>query len=106
MSKSNTLKVTFWTFLVLQPYLCWTQITADEHSKYWFYRQRLLTEFMVPGTMASCGTEAGGYHIPAQQTFTPNDHKIIFSDETRSIGYYIGVMATEYRLLKDAVGYP
>ncbi|MCG8386183.1 MAG: T9SS type A sorting domain-containing protein [Cytophagales bacterium] len=102
MSKSNTLKVTFWTFLVLQPYLCWTQITADEHSKYWFYRQRLLTEFMVPGTMASCGTEAGGYHIPAQQTFTPNDHKIIFSDETRSIGYYIGVMATEYRLLKDA----
>lgn len=102
MIKFNIVKTTSFIVLFVVPGLSRAQITVDEYNKYWFYRQRLLSEFMVPGTMASCGTEAGGYHIPAQQTFNENDHRIIFSDETRSIGYYIGVIATEYRLLKNA----
>lgn len=88
------------------PFYGTAQITPEEHNKYWYYRQRLLTEFMVPGHLGPdvdpCSTDPGGYHIPAEVVYAPNDKKIAFVDETIHIGYYIGVMATEYRLLKDA----
>ncbi len=102
MTKPHIARVIPLIALAITPWLAQGQITLNEYHKYWFYRYRLLSEFMVPGTMDSCGTGAGGYHIPAQKSFAPNDYLISYSDETRSIGYYIGLMATEYRLLKNA----
>ncbi|ELR68765.1 hypothetical protein C900_05861 [Fulvivirga imtechensis AK7] len=78
------------------------QITENEYEKYWYYRNRLVKEFMVPGLIASCGYDAGGYSIPAEKTFNLRDHSIVWSDGTLFQGYYIGLLATEYRLLKDA----
>ncbi|MCG8384452.1 MAG: hypothetical protein MJA30_02830, partial [Cytophagales bacterium] len=65
--------------LAITPWLAQGQITVNEYHKYWFYRHRLLSEFMVPGTMDSCGTGAGGYHIPAQKSFAPNDYLLSYS---------------------------
>lgn len=61
-------------------------------DKYWIYRERLLNEFMIgvgPNT---------GYSIPATARDTMSG-SLWWTDCTIEHGQYIGVLATEYKLL-------
>jgi len=98
----------FLTFcLVLACYLSYAQITFDEYEKYWYYRHRLTTEFMVQGEapIDCSSTTPYGYSLPAHSTYShrndDGDYMIYWSDGTTDLGYYLGVLATEYRLLAD-----
>lgn len=94
---------------LLAPLLSKAQIGYDEYNKYWYYRHRLTTEFMVPGksSILICSGPSG-YSIPAETTFSgpggayPDNRMINFVDGTISLGYYLGVLATEFLLLKES----
>ncbi|MGB3467845.1 MAG: T9SS type A sorting domain-containing protein [Cyclobacteriaceae bacterium] len=83
------------------------QLSEQEYAKYWYYRHRLRTEFMVLGQGPECsdgrGAEFGGnlgYSIPAHQIYT-RANNIKWADGTIDLGFYIAVLATEYQLLND-----
>ncbi len=79
-----------------------TQVSATDHKalqdKYWFYRHRLKTEFLKIG-VSPIG-QASGYGIPACQAYWAKNDMLHFGDGTSFLGNYIGVLATEYLLLR------
>ncbi len=81
--------------------LAMSQNPALNNQKYWFYRYRLTKQFMKIG-LKDCGSP-GGYSIPAGTAFTKSGStEIHFGDGTSFLGYYIGVLATEYQLLVNS----
>jgi len=70
---------------------------AQNHStyldKYWAYRNRLTTEFMVVG-------EQPGMSMPAERKDT-SARFLKWSDNTIWLGWYIGTLALEYNLLTN-----
>lgn len=68
----------------------------DLNFKYWYYRYRLQTAFTVIG-------EGDGRSLPAACRNINGGTEIRWNDETpRDLGYYLGVLATEYKLLSKA----
>jgi len=68
--------------------------TADEnHEKYWFYRHRLINNFVKVGPEQGCSipAEARGF----------NDYASLVWGDGNEWGWYIAVLATEYKLLVD-----
>ncbi len=63
-------------------------------EKYWHYRYRLVNYYMVVG-------EGSGMSLPADIRNTNNSEEIRWGEAPVYLGYYLGVLATEYRLLKD-----
>src|SRR3989304_2206040 len=79
------------------------KITWKEHTKYWYYRARLLDEFVITG-LAGNYCEASGLSIPAQGVGyyqgSSTTLKMGWGDNVLcDLGMYIGVLATELRLL-------
>jgi len=78
------------------------QTDNANHRKYWYYKSRLNNDFVKVGTLA-------GESIPAQQrgessnnSFSGNaDIKMKWGDASSYLGYYIGVLASEYYLLQQ-----
>ena len=63
--------------LLIGDFVTYAQLGEQEYAKYWYYRHRLRTEFMVLGEGPECsdgrGAEYGGnlgYSIPAHQIYT------------------------------------
>ena len=96
---------------------CYTvnaQTDQINHDKYWFYRYRLLTEFMVKGESA-CG-KSSGLSIPAggafegqwnatgDRTKDVSTVSVHFGDGTSHLGYYMGVLASEHKILREHGG--
>ncbi|MDB5274495.1 MAG: hypothetical protein JWO58_2862 [Chitinophagaceae bacterium] len=79
-----------------------THVSPQAHKalqdKYWFYRYRLTTEFLKKGT-GMCG-QPSGHAIPACQAYRDKQDMLHFGDGTSFLGNYIGVLATEYLLMK------
>jgi hypothetical protein len=73
-----------------------SQIWSDNLMKYWYYRDRL-EYFVMPGTKAGQSLVAD---IRNQPYFGSRD-KIGFGQQYTRMGFYLGMLATEYRLLKD-----
>jgi hypothetical protein len=71
------------------------------YKKYWWYRYRLVNDFLVIGDCQGCS-------LPMAQRAAPkvsNNSLIIdarWGDNTINLGHYISVLATEYELLKRA----
>jgi hypothetical protein len=77
----------------------WAKTKQHELTdKYWFYRQRLNTEFLKVGL--GVNGEASGHALPAAQAYVGEGDQLHFGDATSFLGNYIGVLATEYLLLK------
>ncbi len=81
-----------------------SQVTQVDLKRYWHYRYRLINYFMSVG-MGNSPTDPTnnipGQSLPANIRNLNDDHILYWGDEGRTLGYYIGVLATEYRLLKD-----
>lgn len=76
------------------------QNVADIHSKYQDYRVRLLDEWIV----TSENVEQFGVNIPAMDRRVDSKGKKIWvswSDGNANFNHWLGILSTEYRLLKD-----
>ena len=71
-----------------------SQTPELNHEKYWHYRERLLTRFMV----SSAGNERGT-SIPAAMIHTEKGY-MRWGDATIHLSNYLAVLATEYKLLR------
>lgn len=85
------------------------------HAKYWRYRSRLRNDFMLVGTgqgMSIPLEQRGAYYAPylsstaPYYTFNSNPNgtdgqTAKWGDAMGELGYYIGVLATEYELLRS-----
>jgi len=71
-----------------------SQSNSDNLKKYWYYRYRLQNDFLRVGI-------GPGESIPAESRKLNGEIK--WEDSGMHLGWYIGVLATEYRLL-DATG--
>ncbi len=68
-------------------------------KKYWFYRQRLVENFLgIADTVSDAGHQ-NGWSIPANEIFRGDSIK--WGDATTYLGWYIAVLATEYELLNS-----
>ncbi|MFT5227128.1 MAG: hypothetical protein ACI9EV_000254, partial [Urechidicola sp.] len=80
--------------LLLAFFLLSTFVNAQtlglNQSKYWDYRAELKTHFVKIG-------EGKGKSIPAEY-FNPKKGRLHWGDGTMALGWYIGVLATEYHL--------
>jgi len=87
-------------------------ITPQEHIKYWYFRQKLITNFLVIGQEVPYACSAVidpqnrkyggcGFSLPAHQRYWQTDgyKKYQYSEGAVELGWYIGVLATELRLL-------
>jgi hypothetical protein len=95
MDLKRLLSVCFWLGSI---FLCPPQLHAQTNKqnleKYWKYRERLVSDFLVIGPDA-------GQSIPAGIRNLYNGGALHFGDAPVYLGYYLGVLATEYRLLQE-----
>src|SRR5258705_8649694 len=75
-------------------FLAAAQGPGDNLIKYWKYRERL-KNFVVVGDCQGCSCPAVG------RSNASNLDPLEWSDATIEDGYYIGMLAMEYKLLKD-----
>lgn len=72
-------------------------IADSDHQKYWYYRARLVNDFVKVG-------DGQGHSLPA--SLRGAGGMLRYGDTTIDLGWYIGVLATEYRLVVDNGGDP
>jgi hypothetical protein len=102
-------------YILYSAQLGFSQIVDEyDHSKYWYYRNRLQREFLKEGVLTNCQNiedaaninTANGYSIPAGTINSYNKdegrhvNNIAWGDATLQLGWYIGMLATEYKLLQ------
>lgn len=78
-------------------------IGSNEHSKYWYYRQQLLSEFVVTGeeNPITCD-QPSGLSIPANLiNINEGGERANMGESPLVMGWYIAVLATEYKLLRQ-----
>lgn len=78
---------------ILHFFILFSQTPNDNLKKYWYYRERLVNDFLKPGTLQ-------GHSLPAGSRWHQNQPQILWGDETVELGWYIAVLATEYKLLQ------
>lgn len=84
------------TLFILLEYSAYSQSWYRNLEKYWWYRYRLVNDFMKVGP--SCGES-----IPAEHRDfgTPNG-TLYWGDATQYLGHYMSLLGTEYKLLKSS----
>ncbi|MFH2144027.1 MAG: hypothetical protein ABIJ97_16500 [Bacteroidota bacterium] len=65
----------------------------NNHERYWHYRNRL--KYFV-----KVGTNQGESCVASYRNKPQYENKLKFGDQTIHLGWYIGVLATEFRLLQ------
>jgi hypothetical protein len=86
-------KYLFLLLLLVKSVCLLAQTPQDDLKKYWYYRERLVHDFLKPGI-------GQGHSIPAGVRWHQNQPQLLWGDETVELGWYIGVLATEYKLLQ------
>ncbi len=103
----------FFFIIILSPTIM-AQTFYDSHATYWYYRARLRNDFLLVGSgpgMSIPMQERGVFYYPYSTqplfyqfnnaSFTPDGQTAKWGDAMSDLGYYIGVLATEYKLLID-----
>ncbi len=88
--KINKKKLFILLFCIIQ-ILGNAQTAEDNHEKYWFYRHRLINNFVKIGDCQGCS-------IPAEAR-GHSDFATLKWGDGNEWGWYIAVLATEYKLL-------
>jgi hypothetical protein len=77
-------------------------LSWNEYNKYWYYRYRLVNNFLVRGEESpQVCDQPSGYSIPAEAAFYAGND-LHWGDATLYLGWYMGVLATEYKLLTNS----
>jgi hypothetical protein len=74
------------------------QVSEQDHEKYWNYRNRLRTYFLHVGEGQGASIPAGIRNFINWETGKPSI--LHWGDATLYLGWYLGVLSTEYHLLK------
>lgn len=97
------------SFGVILFFIVQTLVAQDsEFDKYFYYRKRLLEKFVVVGTSENCGNDGGKSLIFSEvNVYNPDNDKykmraLGLGDGTTRLGWYIGVLATEAKLMENA----
>ena len=86
----------------LVPAICFSQGSPEGNlQKYWKYRERL-KNFVVVGNCQGCSSPATARDITTDE-YNNTYNGPGWSDATDHLGYYIGMLATEYKLLYDQI---
>ncbi|MCE9539874.1 MAG: hypothetical protein K8R85_11745, partial [Bacteroidetes bacterium] len=91
---SKKYNIAFLLCLFLNMPLIISQTNDLNLQKYWHYRYRLTHYFMVVG-------DGNGESLPADIRNLYNGGRLHFGETPVQLGYYLGVLATEYHLLKN-----
>ena len=94
------MKVKVLILFMLMSSFAMAQEVADIHAKYQDYRSRLLDDWLV----TSENVEQFGVNIPAMDRRVDANGKriwISWSDGNANFNHWLGILSTEYRLLKD-----
>jgi hypothetical protein len=76
------------------------QNAESNFNKYWFYRDRLKKRFLIEGIKQSESLIAP--RIEHKDIGTTDEAYLYhYGDQTIQMGWYLGVLATEYRLLAN-----
>jgi hypothetical protein len=102
------MKILFLVILIILSLSGFSQTESQNQSKYWYYRYQLRSKFMKAGEVTYGCVDPDlnippivtGYSMPAARIDFNNQHAV-WGDATTHLGWYIGILATEYRLLKD-----
>ncbi len=96
------MKRLFLLFLVILPNTIKAQTVVFDQNQYWYYRDRL-QYFVYPGledgssVLMTCRNSNGREEWDSDRLYNGAEW-----GQTRKMnGYYIGLLATEYKLLKD-----
>ncbi len=89
--KKNTLS---FVLIIFACSVCFSQGNQANLEKYWHYRYRLVNYFMSVGG-------GQGQSLPAGIRNMWNGGRLHFGDTPLYLGWYIGTLATEYKLLSD-----
>jgi len=95
--KTNV-KIIMLLVILAAPYLANAQSETQNLIKYWYYRNRL-QYFVVPGDGPGESNVAGIRNLWICNN--PNSDGLDYSQHSAYLGYYIGVLATEYYLLNQ-----
>ncbi len=79
----------------------YAQNEFDNMHKYWYYRFRMKNDFMLLGKGQGMSIPAAQRDVRGQNFPYSEEHQLDWGDATTDLGWYIGVLATEYRLLRD-----
>ena len=104
-------RLTILSFIILLfsiPCLAQNQYPTLENQNeqsYWVWRDRFVNDFMVPGTGTGCGIiikGRGGYdnHNGLDNEWDMGGFSV--GDDGWQMGYYMAVLATEWKLLHEA----
>jgi len=92
--------------IIIVLYSSFTNASDGEWEKYWFYRKRFKEKFVIIKEPSECSVQ-GGYSIPLASinAYHPDNKTYNFKafhegDGTTRHGWYIGTLATEYKLLQ------
>lgn len=98
------MNIKFFVLIILSVYeflpnICFGQYDINNLKKYWFYRKRIVDYFTAiwPAT--------GESHVADRRNELYNwetsagSQRITFGDHTTNLGDYIGMLATEFKLL-------
>jgi len=83
----------WWLCLILSASLLPAQSPDQNLKKYWLYRERL-KNFVVVGDCQGCSLQPTGRGGAGNSVLS-------YNDSGGHMGFYIGMLATEYKLLKD-----
>ena len=92
---------TVYLFLLLMPLFSFCQNDFNsEQYKYWYYRERLKW-FVMPGNSPGQSFVAAARNMGVNNYHNLYDESLKYTQPHTVNGCYIGVLATEYRLLRD-----
>jgi hypothetical protein len=77
------------------------QSAQSNFNKYWFYRDRLKKRFMVEGPNQGESLVAPRIQRINNSAGVVDQYLYHYGDQTIQMGWYLGVLATEYRLLAN-----
>src|SRR6476620_7865021 len=98
----TTLKILIF-FLFINTPLIYSQNDQLNMKKYWFYRYRLMNDFMVKGPDCKGCSEIMNErdHNGDDQVVVPAIKIAKWGDQSFNLGEYIAILATEFKLLND-----
>lgn len=99
--RKNSLLI--WLCVMLSTFM-YAQSDSDNLAKYWKYREMLKSKFVKIGDDAGCSIPMA-CRIPGYTyggTMDPTGTQLQWKDATITLGYYLIVLATEYKLLANA----
>jgi len=92
--------------LLIATSFCITEIcaqtlnTSENAFKYWYYRDRL-KYFVMPGTQPGQSILCSRRNPSTEEHWDGTEYTMDIDQPRMMMGFYIGLLATEYKLLKD-----